>query len=163
MTKTLTHADIREFLRGFAAAIELDQVQADALPAARLHPLYNASMWRGWREGHTTYVNKLLSTVDAIPPGMLVELTGIATAYAPEDIGHIVLELFAESVGNNCPEEFETAEHLLGWLIREAGEQTEASARQQDARAAMMQWLPAADPLRIAKDPECQYRLPPDL
>jgi hypothetical protein len=160
MTKTLTHADVRDLFSGFAAAIELDQLRADALPAAKLHPLYNESMWRGWREEHTTYINRLLSTVDAIPPAMLVELTGIAIAYAPENIGHIALELFAEAVGNHCPEELETAEHLLAWLIREVGEQTEGSARQQDARAAMLRWLSMVDPLRIAKDPECGYELP---
>jgi hypothetical protein len=159
MTETLTHADVRDVLSGFAAAIELDQLRADALPAAKLHPLYNDRMWRGWREGHTTYVNTLLSTVDAIPPAMLVELTRIAIAYEPETIGHIALELFAEAVGNNCPEELETAEHLLGWLIREVGEQTEASAHQQDARSAMSRWLSMVDPLMIAKDPECGHEL----
>jgi hypothetical protein len=157
MTKILTHADIRELLQGFGVAIELDQLRVDALPAAKFHPLYNDSTWRRWREGHINYISRLLSTVDAIPPAILGELTGIAIAYEPEVVGNIALELFAEAVNNSCPEELGTAARLLGCLIRQVGEQPEVSARQRDARTAMSRWLPTADPLRIAKDPECEY------
>jgi hypothetical protein len=55
MTKTLMHVDIRDLLRGFDAAIELDQLRGDAMPAARLHPAYEDSMWRGWRRDHISY------------------------------------------------------------------------------------------------------------
>ena len=163
MAEILTHADVRDFLQGFAAAIELDQLRVDALPATKLHPLYDDSMWRAWREGHTSYVNSLLPTVDTIPSAMLVELTRIAIAYEAENIERIALELFAEAVSNSHPEELETAESFFGWLIRQVGELSEASVRQQDARAAMLRWLPTADPLMIAKDPECGYRLPADF
>jgi hypothetical protein len=155
----ITHADIRELFEGFAGAIELDQRRADALPAAKLHPLYNASMWRGWREGHTGYINSLLSTVNAIPTPMLVELTRIAIAYAPENVRQIALELFAEAVGDSGSEEIKTAEQFFGWLIKHVSERPEVSAPQPDARAAMSLWLSTVDPLTIAKDPECGYPL----
>jgi hypothetical protein len=61
MTETLTRADIRDLLRGFGAAIELDQLRVDAMPAAKFPPRYNDSMWRGWPDGHISYTSKLLS------------------------------------------------------------------------------------------------------
>src|SRR5258707_11200161 len=98
MTEALTRADIRDLLRGFSAAIELDQLRVDAMPAAKFQPPYNDRMWRGWRADHIAYISRLLSTVDAIPQAMLRELAGIAIACEPEAIGHIALELFAEAV-----------------------------------------------------------------
>jgi hypothetical protein len=161
MTETLTHADIRDLLRGFGAAIELDQLRVDAMPAAKFQPPYNDSMWRGWRGGHISYTNKLLSTVDAIPSAMLRELTGIAVTYEPELIRHIALELFAEVVTGSCPqEELGTAERFFGWLIKQVGAQSEGRPRHQGARTSILQWLPVTDPLRIAQDPECGYGQP---
>jgi hypothetical protein len=160
MTEILTHADIRDLLNGFGASIELDQLRVNAIPAAKFHPLYNDSMWRGWREGHISYINKLLSTVDAVPSEILRELTGIAIACEPEVIGNIALELFAEAVSNGCPEELGTAQQLLRCLIRLVGQRSEVSPRQQDAKSAMLRWLPVTDPLRIAQDPECRYGQP---
>ena len=161
MTEALTRADIRDLLRGFGAAIELDQLRVDAMPAAKFQPSYNDSMWRGWRGGHISYVNKLLSTVDAIPSPMLRELTGIAITYEPEVIGHIALELFADVVSGSWPqEELGTAERLFGWLIKQVGEQSEGGPRHQSARISILQWLPVTDPLRIARDPECGYGQP---
>src|SRR5258708_7913190 len=126
MTETLTHADIRDLLRGFDAAIELDQLRVDAMPAAKFHPLYEDGMWRRWRRNHRGYTTKLLSTVDAIPSEMLGELTRIAVTYEPELIGYIALELFSHVVCEGPPGDFGTAELFFGCLIKQAGAQSEA-------------------------------------
>lgn len=156
----LTHADIRDFLSGLVAAIELDQLRVDGMPAAKFHPSYNDSMWRGWRSGHISYVSALLSTVDEIPSPMLRELAGIAITREPEAIGNIALEIFAEAVSGSCQEERGTAELFFGSLIKHEGEQSERGPRQQSARISILQWLPVSDPLRIARDPECGYGQP---
>jgi hypothetical protein len=157
MTETLTHADIRDLLRGFDASIELDQLRVDAMPAAKFHPAYEDSMWRGWRRNHRGYTNKLLSTVDAIPSEMLGELTRIAVTYEPDLIRRITVELFAEVVCEGPPGELGTAELFFGCLIKQVGAQSEGRPRHQDARTSILQWLPVTDPLRIAQDPECGY------
>jgi hypothetical protein len=46
MTKTLVTEDIRDFLAGFAAAIELDQLRVDASTPEMFHPEYDDNMWR---------------------------------------------------------------------------------------------------------------------
>jgi hypothetical protein len=160
MTETLTHADIRDLLRGFDAAIELDQLRVDAMPAAKFHPAYEDSMWRRWRGNHRSYTTKLLSTVDAIPSEMLGELTRIAVTYEPDLIRHITLELFAEVVCDGPPGELGTAELFFGCLIKQVSAQSEGRPRYQDAKTSIFQWLPVTDPLRIAQDPECGYRDP---
>jgi hypothetical protein len=163
MTETLTHADIRDLLRGFDAAIELDQLRVDAMPAAKFHPAYDDSMWRGWRRNHRSYTTKLLSTVDAIPSEMLGELTGIAVTYEPDLIRHITLELFAEVVCDGPPGELGTAELFFGCLIKQVGAQSEGRPGHQDAKTSILQWLPVTDPLRIARDRECGYGMPNGL
>jgi hypothetical protein len=161
MTQGLTHVDIRGFLNGFSAAIELDQVRVDAMPAAKFRPPYNDGMWRDWRTGHISHINKLLSTVDSISPMVLRDLTGIAIAYEPEVVGRVALELFAEVVSGSCSEqELGTAERFFGWLVQQVCEQSEGSPRGQNARTSILQWLPVTDPLRIAQDPECGYGRP---
>src|ERR1700738_3251737 len=119
MTETLTHADIRDLLRGFGAAIELDQRRVDAMPAVKFHPLYGDGMWRRWRADHIGYITKLVSTVDAIPSEMLGELTRIAVTYEPDLIRHVTLELFAEVVCEGLQEELGTAALFFGCLIKQ--------------------------------------------
>jgi hypothetical protein len=161
MTETLTHADIRDLLKGLGAAIELDQFRVDAMPAAKFQPPDNDRMWRVWRAGHISYINKLLSSVDTIPSAMLIELTGIAITYEPNVIGHIALKLFAEAVSGSCPqEELGTAERFFGWLIKQVGEHSEGSPRSTGAKSSILEWLAVTDPLRIAQDPECGYCQP---
>jgi hypothetical protein len=161
MIETLTHADIRDLLEGFSAAIELDQLRVDAMPAANFKASYYDGMWRGWRSDHVSYVNRLVSSVDRIPPAMLKELTWIARTYDPKVIGRVALELFAEAVSGSCPEEeLGTAERFFGWLIKQAGIDFQRSPRSQGARSSILQWLAVTDPLRIARDPECGYGQP---
>jgi len=163
MTETLTQADIRDLLRGFDAAIELDQLRVDTMPAAKFHPAYDDSMWRGWRRNHRSYTTKLLSTVDAIPSEMLGELTRIAVTYEPDLIRHITLELFAEVVCEGPPGELGTAELFFGCLIKQVGAQSEGRPRHQAAKTSILQWLPVTDPLRVAQDRECGYGKPDGL
>jgi hypothetical protein len=161
MTETLTHADIRNLLKGFSAAIELDQLRVDAMPAAKFHVHYDEGMWRRWRSSHISYINKLLSSVDRIPPAMLKELTWIAMTYEPKVIGHVALDLFSRGAGDDDPgEELATAEGFFGWLIKQAGDDSQHSRRPQGARSSISQWLAVADPLRIARDSECGYGQP---
>lgn len=158
MTETLTHADIRNLLQRFSAAIELDQRHVDVVPAASFHPLYDDKMWRDWRAYHVSYIDKLLTSVDTIPSAMLTELTEIATTYEPKVIGHVAIGLFAEAVSGSCPEEeLGTAERFVRWLIKEARQHCEGTPRPESARSSVSRWLSAIDPLRVAQDPECQY------
>jgi hypothetical protein len=161
MTETLTHADIRNLLKGFSAAIELDQYRVDAMPAAKFHALYDDGMWRRWRSGHISYINKLLSSVDKIAPAMLKELTWIAMTYEAKVIGDVALDLFSRAASGDDPEEeLATAEGFFGWLIKQAGDDSQHSRRSQGARSSILQWLAVADPLRIARDSECGYGQP---
>jgi hypothetical protein len=161
MTGTLTHADIRDLLKSFKAAIELDQRRVDEMPAQKFHSLYDDSMWREWRAGHINYIEKLLSSVDTIPSAILTELTRIALNHEPTVIRDVALELFAEAVSGSCPqEELGTAERFFAWLIKQVGRPSDGRPRTQGARTSMLQWLATTDPLRIAQDPECRYSEP---
>ncbi|MEH2499584.1 hypothetical protein V1294_006063 [Bradyrhizobium sp. AZCC 1678] len=164
MTKTLMLEDIRDLLSGFAAAIELDQLRVDALAPQKFHRVYDDNMWRAWRRDHLAYINKVLTTLNTIPPAMLEELTRAAITYEPEVVGQIALELFAEAASGSCPpEELDTAALFFGWLIRRLSDRTEDNPIDPDARALMLQWLPVTDPLRIGVDPECGYGQPAGL
>ena len=162
MTKTLTHADIKEVLRNFAAAIKLDQLRVDAMPATSFHPMYNAKMWRDWRSKHVAYIENVLPSIKAMPPSMLMELTEVASAYERHVVELVVLENFADAVsGACCKEDFATAERFFGWVIKSVKLHASVQKRRSNAKNAIARWLPTVDPLRIARDPECQYRLHP--
>jgi hypothetical protein len=148
-------------LAGFAAAIELDQIWVDALPARRFHHLYDESLWRMWRRDHLQYVNLLLSTVDAIPAVILEKLTWMATNYRPEIVCEAALELFALAASESYPrEDVATTAVFLEWLIEDVTDRSKSQPIGEDAPALMMRWLHVRDPLRIAQDPECGYGLP---
>ncbi len=161
MDKMLTRDDIRDFLTGFAAAIELDQLRVDALPPERFHQEYDEGMWRRWRGSHLSYIKQLLPTVDEIPVAMLEELTQIAISYDPSVVEHIALDLFADAASDSrSEEELETATRFFGWLIKEVGDGAEGKPKNGDARSLFLKWLPVTDPLHIAQDPECGYGQP---
>jgi hypothetical protein len=162
MTRPLTREDVRDFLTGFAAAIELDQIRMDTLPTRSFHHLYDDSLWRVWRRDHVEYVTLLLSTVDAIPPVILEKLTWIATNYEPEIVGEAALDEFGNSAsGSYSREDVATAALFFERLIETVTEQSEGdNSIGEDAPALMKRWLPVTDPLRIAQDPECGYGLP---
>ena len=158
MTKTLTTDDIRDLLTGFAAAIELDQIRADALPP-RKH--YSPGMWRTCRDSHIDFINQLLPSVNAMPPALLQELTRLALTHDPLAVRETVIDLFASAAsGVECPEQFETAAMFFGWLIMDVRHASGDKPTIDNPRTLMMQWLPETDPLRIAEDPECGYGRP---
>ena len=162
MSETLVAKDARNLLKRVANAIEFDQVLVDTLPAEAFSPAYNDGMWRNWRRDHSSFVNRLASTVNRIPPAMLSELTRIATTCEPALVGQTMLELLAEIVGGCCPEEdYASAKLFFGEIIRQlnAAQSKGAPPQHESARAAILRWLPVVDPLRIAQDPECAYGL----
>ena len=161
MTQILSRDDIREFLIGFAAAIELDQLRADALLPEQCHPYYSDGMWRRWRRSHLDYIHQVLPTVDAIPQRLLERLTRIAIHYEPAVVKEVALDIFADAASNSCPmEELETATLFFDWLIKGVFSGLEGKQIHDEARSMMMQWLPVTDPLRISQDPECGYGVP---
>lgn len=158
MIKTLTPEDIQNILRRLSVAIEIDQVYVDAMPRERFSPEYNDSMWRDWRTDHRAFVGRLVLTTDAILTTMLSELTEIAITREPARVRSIILELFAEVVGGHCSQDdFVTAEQFFGRLIKQTRDEPKRSRRHEGAQAAILQWLPVVDPLRISQDSECGY------
>jgi hypothetical protein len=161
MTKTITPEDVRDLLTGFAAAIELDQIRVDALPAEKFHRWYSDSMWRNWRRDHVDYINRLLPTVNTIPSAQLQELAWLAITYDPAVVREAAVNLFAEAASGCCAaEEFETAGLFFGWLIKDVSGRPQRTPVNGDPKALMMQWVAVTDPLRIAEDPECGYGRP---
>jgi hypothetical protein len=149
--KALTIDEIRELLVRFDAAIEQDQLRVDALTRAGLDTMLRDSMCLLWRSSHRSYISRLLSTLNGIPSEMLEQLTWIARCYEPAEVGDAMLNLFSEAVSDSCIEkELGTAAVFFGCLIEDLRRIRSGILRSESARALMMQWLPATDPLRIA-------------
>ena len=128
--------------------------------AGRFHYLYDDSLWRMWRRDHLRYVNLLLSTVGAIPDVTLEKLTWMGTNYEPEIVSEAALKLLALAASESYPrEDVATMAVFLGWLIEDVMNRSERQSIGEDAPGLMRRWLPVTDPLRIAQDPECGYRL----
>jgi len=161
MSETLVSKDVGNLLKRALTAIEFDQVLVNTLPAGSFSPAYNDGMWRSWRSDHSSFINRLASTVNRIPPAMLSELTGLATTCEPAIAGTTMLELLALIVSGSCPEEeFASAKLFFGEIIRQLNAQSKGVPPQHEsARASILRWLPVVDPLRIAQDPECAYGL----
>ena len=162
MSETLAAQDVGNLLKRVSTAIQFDQVLVDTLTAGSFSPAYSDRMWRGWRSDHRAFIDRLASTVDKIPPAMLSELTGLATTCEPALVGKTMRELLALIISGSCPEEdFASAKLFFGEIIRQLNaESTGVPPRHENARASILRWMPVVDPLRIAQDPECLYRLP---
>jgi hypothetical protein len=150
----LTIGDIRELLIGFDAAIEQDQLRVDALTRVGLDTILRDSMCLLWRCSHRSYINQLLSTLNAMSSEMLEQLTWIARCYEPAKVGDAMLNVFSQAISESCLE-LGTATVFFGCLIEDLRRMPPGILRSESARALMMQWLPATDPLRIAHDEEC--------
>ena len=87
----------------------------------------------------------------------MIDLTKVATTFDPKVVGHVVLESFAEIVGGHC--DGGDAENFFGLVAKEVRRRNSGRRRLTNAKGAMAEWLAVEDPLLIAKDPECQYRL----
>ncbi|QIO33796.1 hypothetical protein [Bradyrhizobium sp. 1(2017)] len=159
MPTNIRKDDIRDLLAVFSAAIELDQLRVDVLPAEAFHYHYSDNMWRIWRRCHLEYVSLLLSTVEEIRPATLEKLTRIATQYDPKVVGERLIDLFGSAASGSVPRaNVATAALFFEWLITELQGQSEENSLGQDARTLMMRWLRFTDPLQIAEDPECGYK-----
>jgi hypothetical protein len=158
VTDMLQHADLRSVLSRFIVAIERDQLRIDAIPRTRLHPEYDDTMWRDWRNGHRIYLNRLVSTVADMPPSLLETLSAIARSYNAEPVRAVILEIFSEVISGSCdPDEIATASRFFGHLIEQVKKRAKATARGQRANVSLARWFPVSDPLRIAADPEVNY------
>jgi hypothetical protein len=159
MHTSITKADIRELLAVFIAAIELDQVQVDALPETAFHEHYSDSMWRSWRRCHLQYASLLRSTVETVRPPTLEKLAWIAANYEPNIVRERAIDLLGYAAsGSIVGEEVGTAALFFDLLIEEVSSRSGPTMFGQDARAMMMEWLTVKDPLQIAEDPECGYK-----
>ncbi|MBR0749135.1 hypothetical protein JQ582_34925 [Bradyrhizobium japonicum] len=160
MHRTVTKDDIRDLLAVFVAAIELDQIRVDALPAKAFRGGYSDSMWRLWRRGHLDYLSLLLSTVDEIQPATLDRLESIVVNCEPEIVGEHFRDLLSGAACGSFPrEDVATAALFFERFIKELSHPPEGKPNGLDAKMLMMQWLPITDPLKIADDPECGYKL----
>jgi hypothetical protein len=158
----LTVEDIRDFLTGFAAAIELDQNRVDALPQEAFRPGYDDGMWRWWRKAHLDYIHRvLLPSIDEMPVTILRELTWSAQNYPAAVVRKAAINSFSEAASGSCPaEEHATASLFFGWLIKDVTVRPFAAPQCGAPKRLVMEWLPVTDPLGIAQDPECGYELP---
>ncbi|EHR00197.1 hypothetical protein [Bradyrhizobium sp. WSM471] len=160
-SEALTSKDITNFLRRTSVAIELDQLYVDGLPPDSFPPEYDDEMWRDWRANHREFLRRLISTAGKLAPTELRELTSAAIAHKPEDIGKVVLELFAElAVERDSKSELATADKFFEALIRVLHTRPRHKDRFRTARSSLLRWLTVIDPLCIARDPECGYAVP---
>jgi hypothetical protein len=158
VTDMLQHADMETVLSRFIVAIERDQLRVDAMPRTKFDPLYEGTMWRDWRNGHKTCLNRLVSTVADMQPSLLEDLSAVARSYEPGFIRDAILEILSELVSGSCDQdEYATASQFFGGVIDRVRKRTMATARDQSAKVSLARWFPVGNPLRIAADPECNY------
>ncbi|MBR1272938.1 hypothetical protein JQ629_36275 [Bradyrhizobium sp. AUGA SZCCT0222] len=160
MTKPeISYCDIRDWLAGLAAAIELDQIRVDALPKERFPPQYDDGSWRLWRKEHLEFIARLLPTIDEIPPPTLKQIGRLAFKYESAVVNGILLGILADVASKDCAyEELTTAGLFLNELIRRVLLKGVPVAG--DARDRITRWVPVTDPLGIAQDTECLYGVP---
>jgi hypothetical protein len=160
-TDCLMTGDLRNLLTGFAAAIKWDQLCVDALPAWTFHIHYNPGMWSRWRNDHLDFIEKLMATTNEVPNMVLVSLTWIAQNYDPAVVAHFLLDLLAEAASGSVEEtELLPAARFFEHLIRDVSRQPARPPNiNTGARSLAALWFPISDPLRIAADPECGYRI----
>lgn len=161
-TEPLMAGDIRELLASFVAAIELDQHRVATLSACTLHIYYDASIWTQWRSDHLTFIKKLMKTVGEIEGTVLSDLTKIARSYDAAVVTVAILELFAQAASGSVDEtELLPAGRFFEHLIHNISRiQIGLPPANASVRSLVAAWLPMNDPLRIALDPECGYRIP---
>ena len=87
----------------------------------------------------------------------MVDLTKVATMFDPKVVGKVVLESFAEIVGGHC--DGGIAASFFDSVTRQVRRRNSGRRRSVNAAGAMAKWFSLEDPLLIARDPECQYRL----
>lgn len=157
-TKALTHKDIKEFLATFAEAILVDQERVNKLPRANFHPLYDDGMWERSREDHVGAIVELSMTVDKMPKRLLKKLTELAITCKPEAITQSLLNIISDlATGARSPWLYETAPLFFNELIKDVSRQDPSVPPTGSPMELMLRWFDYDDPIRIAKDPECEY------
>ena len=152
-TKALTHKDIKEFLAKFAEAILVDQERVDKLPHKKFHPLYDDGMWRRYREDYVCVIIDLSMTVDEMPKRLLKKLTELAIAYNPEVVKKSLRNMISYQT-NGGPDE---ASVFFGDLIAEVSQHDPGISPRGNPIRTISRWFDYDDPIRIARDSECQY------
>jgi hypothetical protein len=158
----LTRDDLRNLLSALSAAIELDQLRVDKIPALKFSPRYDDAMWRHWRADHVFLVQELVLSVQWVTQAALDELTAVARSRDPAQVGRVVIELLAEAVSDGRSELREAAtffDQLIQGALLKAG----TRCTQLDAKSSAERWFAVVDPLHIADDPECGYGEPSGL
>lgn len=153
--EVLTIADVEKMLQQLSAAIEQDQIYVDGLPRDQFHPAYSPSLWHEWRQGHREFIKKLLATTNTMGDSHMRGLTEVASSFAPEIVGSVMLEFLADVVSGSV--ECEKADAFFARVAGEVVRQNGGKCHNLTARKAMMDWFPLVDPLQIARDPECGY------
>jgi hypothetical protein len=152
----LLRDDIRNLFIGFAAAIELDQIRVDSLPASRFHRHYDRGVWVGWRNEHIKFYCQMAATVHDLPAEVLEQLTVVANNYDPKDGAEAVL-----NISSNLASAFDesTATGFLKQLITDVCRERKPIAQPAAGSPIdqILRWFPVEDPLRIAQDEETGY------
>jgi hypothetical protein len=157
-TKALTHKDIKEFLAKFAEAILVDQERVKKLPRKTFHPFYDDGMWKRNREGHVGAIIELSMTVDKMPKRLLKKLTELAIAYKPEVVKRPLLNIISDlATGVSSPWLYETASLFFSELIKDVSRQDPGISTKGNPMEMILRWFDYDDPIRIAKDSECEY------
>ena len=152
-TKALTHKDVKEFLAKFAEAILVDQERVNKLPHKKFHPFYDDGMWRRYRENYVCAIIDLTMTVDEMPKRLLKKLTELAIAYNPEVVKQPLRYLISlQTTGGS-----DDASLFFGDLIREVSQQDLGISPGGNPIKILSRWFDYDDPIRIARDSECQY------
>ena len=157
-TKALTHKDIKEFLAKFAEAILVDQERVNKLPHKNFHPLYDDGMWQRNREDHVGAIVELSMTVDEMPKRLLKKLTELAVAYKPEVVKQSLLDIISDlATGVASPSLYETASLFFNELIKIVSRQDPGIPSKGNPMEMILRWFDYDDPIKIAKDSECEY------
>jgi hypothetical protein len=160
MAGDFTSNDIRTFLERLCSAIETDQIRVDSMSSYAFMPVYSDDTWRIWRHDHLAFIGRLLATVDAVSSITLGRVSEAARSQEPHHVGRVLLELFADVVSGSVSEEdLGTAERFFALVTTASATQPSTNRQGYDVRSSINQWFPFADPLDIAKDPECGYSL----
>jgi hypothetical protein len=157
-TKLLTHKDIKEFLAKFAEAILVDQERVKKLPRKKFHPFYDHGMWKRNREDHVHAIVELSMTVDKMPKRLLKKLTELAARYRPEVFTEPLLNMISDLATHAAsPWLYETASLFFNELIKDVSRRKEDIPPNGKPIELMLKWFDYDDPIRIARDPECEY------
>jgi hypothetical protein len=154
--KPIAPGDLRNLLRAYSGAIELDQIRVDALPPSSFHPEYSRGMWLRWRRRHIDFINQLLRTTRDMSQQLLQNLNLVAGTREPKVVRNAVVELLGMGAAESLtPGQIDTAPLFLAALVDHVGVGWITGGANVNARTRLERWLEPIDPLSVAEDPEC--------